>query len=197
MSLCYRFQIKNEYCRLMADEEAADHIEEGGTKDNRVCLEETTVYGADLRLNEVIIRWIYHCKRHYNVLTFSPSLEQVDWFGFPLTKGLSIYLLLCNLKRNQLQQFFESNFLLANWSCVSPAPDMYFKSVSMKLSQRAQLLFVFALIFNSCVHQNFLLKPLEKSGNNTSPIYSLISPFVDTFCKKQETFIIFYQKLLS
>ena len=40
----------------MADEEAADHIEEGGTKDNRVCVEETTVYGADLRLNEVIIR---------------------------------------------------------------------------------------------------------------------------------------------
>ena len=28
MSLCYHFQIKNEYCRLMADEEAADHIEE-------------------------------------------------------------------------------------------------------------------------------------------------------------------------
>ena len=28
MSLCYHFQIKNEYCRLMAVEEAADHIEE-------------------------------------------------------------------------------------------------------------------------------------------------------------------------
>ena len=80
---------------------------------------------------------------------------------------------------------------------MSPAPDMYFKSVSMKLSQRAQLLLAFALISNSCVHPNFLQKPVEKSGNNTSPIYSLISPFVDTFCEKQETFIIFYQKLLS
>lgn len=28
MSLCYLFQIKNEYCRLMADKEAADQIEE-------------------------------------------------------------------------------------------------------------------------------------------------------------------------
>ena len=28
MSLCYLFQIKNEYCCLMADKEAADQIEE-------------------------------------------------------------------------------------------------------------------------------------------------------------------------
>ena len=80
-------------------------------------------------------------------------------------------------------------------------------STSISISIRKWKRFHSLCLGNSGSHMFFLLflclclcqsvnQPLQKSGNTcTFSIYTLFSPFVDTFCEKQETFISAFNKI--
>ena len=80
-------------------------------------------------------------------------------------------------------------------------------SISIRKWKRFHSLCLCLCLGNSGSHMFFLLflclclcqsvnQPLQKSGNTcTFPIYTLFSPFVDTFCEKQETFISAFNKI--